>query len=159
MAGAGTRVPWHIVNAEGKVRASSSSRVKLSPHSVYFSQTVGRLATQIATVLRGKHKPTYAPNVDCGDYVVVINAENVVLTGKKTQQKLYRWHTGFPGGLKERTAREQLQRRPEEVLRSAVYGMLPKNKMRAVQAKKLRIFAGDVHPHAPQITDDGSHFE
>jgi large subunit ribosomal protein L13 len=116
------------------------------------------LATQIATVLRGKHKPTYAPNVDCGDYVVVINAQDVVLTGKKVQQKLYRWHTGHPGGLKQRTAKEQLERQPTKVLRSAVHGMLPKNKMRAVQGNKLKIFAGNEHPHAAQITDT-DHFE
>ncbi|MGD0402250.1 MAG: 50S ribosomal protein L13 [Candidatus Acidiferrales bacterium] len=113
---------WFVVNAEGVV--------------------LGRLATRIARLLIGKDKANYTPHLDCGDHVVVINAERVKLTGNKIDQKIYRHHSGFPGGLKEIPIRVMLQRRPEEVVREAVLGMLPKNKLRARRAKKLRVYAG-----------------
>ena len=105
-------------------------------------QVLGRLATRIARMLIGKDKPTYTPFLDCGDHIVVINAERVKLTGNKMDQKVYRHHSGWPGGLKEVSIRALMQRRPEEVLREAVLGMLPKNKLRARRAKKLRVYAG-----------------
>jgi large subunit ribosomal protein L13 len=114
------------------------------------ARTLGRLATQIADVLRGKGKPQYTPHVDTGDFVVVVNAEKVRVTGKKLEQKIYYRHSGYPGGLKERTLAEQLERRPEEVLRRAVKGMLPKNRLAAAQLKKLKIYAGPNHPHEAQ---------
>ena len=113
-------------------------------------QTLGRLATQIAGVLRGKGKPAYTPHVDTGDFVVVVNAEKIRVTGNKLDQKIYYRHSGYPGGLRERTLREQLDRRPEEVLRKAVKGMLPKNKLASAQLRKLKIYAGPDHPHAAQ---------
>jgi len=103
---------------------------------------LGRLATRIARMLIGKDKPSYTPSLDCGDHVVVVNAELVKLTGNKMDQKIYRHHSGYPGGLKEIPIRLMMQRRPEEVIREAVLGMLPKNKLRARRAKKLRIYAG-----------------
>ena len=121
---------WYLVDAEGK--------------------TLGRLATQIADTLRGKGKPEYTPHVDTGDFVVVVNAEKIHVTGNKLDQKIYYRHSGYPGGLRERTLREQLDRRPEEVLRKAVKGMLPKNKLAAAQLRKLKIYAGPEHPHAAQ---------
>ena len=121
---------WFVVDAEGK--------------------TLGRLATQIADTLRGKGKPEYTPHVDTGDFVVVVNAEKVVLTGNKLDQKIYYRHSGYPGGLRERTAREELERRPTEVLRKAVRGMLPKNRLARQQINKLKIYAGPEHPHAAQ---------
>ena len=121
---------WYLVDAEGR--------------------TLGRLATQIADVLRGKGKPQYTPHVDTGDFVVVVNAEKVRVTGNKLEQKVYYRHSGYPGGLRERTLAEQLARRPEEVLRKAVRGMLPKNRLAAAQLRKLRIYAGPEHPHAAQ---------
>ena len=121
---------WYVVDAEAK--------------------TLGRLATQIADVLRGKGKPAYTPHVDSGDFVIVVNAEKVHVTGQKLDQKIYYRHSGYPGGLRERTLREQLQRRPEEVLRKAVKGMLPKNKLASAQLRKLKIYAGPDHPHAAQ---------
>ena len=117
---------WYIVDAEGK--------------------TLGRLATEIATVLRGKHKVTFTPHVDGGDFVVVVNAEKVVLTGKKLDQKMYRYHTGYVGGLKEITYREMMAKKPEEV----VSGMLCKNKLRSRMMTRLRVFAGPNHDHAAQ---------
>jgi large subunit ribosomal protein L13 len=113
---------WFVVDAEGQV--------------------LGRLATRIARILIGKDKPSYTPSLDCGDHVVVINAEHVRLTGNKIDQKIYRHHSGYPGGLKEIPIRALLQRRPEEVIREAVLGMLPKNKLRARRARKLRVYAG-----------------
>src|SRR2546421_6855194 len=113
-------------------------------------QTLGRLATQIADPLRGKNKAQYTPHVDTGDFVVVVNAEKVVVTGNKLDQKRYYRHSGYPGGLRSRTLREQLERRPEEVLRIAVKGMLPKNRLARQQITKLKIYAGPDHPHAPQ---------
>jgi len=112
---------WFVVDAEGVV--------------------LGRLATRIARMLIGKDKPNYTPHLDCGDHVVVINAERVKLTGNKIDQKVYHHHSGYPGGLKEIPIRVMLQRRPEEVVREAVLGMLPKNKLRARRAKKLRVYA------------------
>ena len=105
-------------------------------------QVLGRLATKIARMLIGKDKPSYTPFLDCGDHIVVINAERVKLTGNKIDQKMYRHHSGYPGGLKEVSIRALMQRRPEEVIREAVLGMLPKNKLRARRAKKLRVYAG-----------------
>jgi large subunit ribosomal protein L13 len=113
-------------------------------------QTVGRLATQIATILRGKHKPTYTPFIDMGDHVVIVNAEKIVFKGNKLDQKMYRHHTGFPGGLKEVSARDQLGRHPERVLESAIKGMLPKNKLGRAMGKKLKVYVGPNHPHEAQ---------
>src|SRR3989442_13000194 len=113
-------------------------------------QTLGRLATLIADPLRGKRKPVYTPHVDTGDFVVVVNAEKIAVTGNKLDQKRYYRHSGYPGGLKSRTLREQLERRPEEVLRIAVRGMLPKNRLARRQLLKLKIYAGAEHPHEAQ---------
>jgi large subunit ribosomal protein L13 len=121
---------WFLVDAEGR--------------------TLGRLATQIADTLRGKTKPEYTPHVDTGDFVVVVNAEKVAVTGKKLDEKIYYRHSGYPGGLKQRTLREQLERRPTEVLRAAVKGMLPRNKLARRQILKLKIYAGPEHPHEAQ---------
>ena len=121
---------WHLIDAEGR--------------------TLGRVATVIADLLRGKTKPQYTPHVDTGDFVVVVNAEKVHVTGRKLEQKIYYRHSGYPGGLRSRTLAEQLQRRPEEVLRKAVKGMLPRNKLAARQITKLKIYAGPDHPHAAQ---------
>lgn len=112
--------------------------------------TLGRLATQIATALRGKRKPTYTPHVDTGDFVVVINAEKIAVTGNKRADKMYYRHSGYPGGLKTRTLNDMLERRPEEVLRLAVKGMLPRNRLARKQLTKLKIYAGPEHPHQAQ---------
>jgi large subunit ribosomal protein L13 len=112
--------------------------------------TVGRLATAVAATLRGKHKPSYTPFLDCGDHVIVINAEKVVFTGRKLDQKLYRRHSGYPGGLKEIPARRVLAQHPTRVLESAVRGMLPKTKLGRGMFRKLRVYAGPEHPHAAQ---------
>ncbi|MGB9403289.1 MAG: 50S ribosomal protein L13 [Candidatus Acidiferrales bacterium] len=106
-------------------------------------QVLGRLATRVASLLIGKDKPTYTPYLDCGDHVVVINAERVRLTGNKIDQKVYRHHSGYPGGLKEITIRRVMQNKADDVIREAVLGMLPKNKLRARRARKLRIYVGD----------------
>ena len=121
---------WYVVDADG--------------------QTLGRLATRIADTLRGKGKPQYTPHVDTGDFVVVVNAEKVNITGNKLDQKRYYRHSRYPGGLRSRTLREQLERRPEEVLRMAVKGMLPKNRLARRQITKLKIYAGPEHPHESQ---------
>jgi large subunit ribosomal protein L13 len=121
---------WYVVDADG--------------------QTLGRLATRIADTLRGKDKAQYTPHVDTGDFVVVVNAEKIGVTGKKMDEKLYRRHSGYPGGLKERTLREELARRPTEVLRKAVKGMLPRNRLARAQITKLKIYAGPEHPHEAQ---------
>jgi len=113
-------------------------------------QTLGRLATQIADALRGKRKPTYTPHVDTGDFVVVVNAEKIAVTGNKRSDKLYRRHSGYPGGLKTRTLNDMLERRPEEVIRLAVKGMLPRNRLARKQITKLKVYAGPDHPHAAQ---------
>lgn len=111
---------------------------------------LGRLATQIANVLRGKHKPVFTPSVDTGDFVVVVNAEKIALTGKKVSDKVYYSHSGFPGGIKSATAGELLAKKPEEVIRKAVKGMLPKNKLARHMLKKLKIYSGTSHPHDAQ---------
>ena len=121
---------WYVVDAEGK--------------------TLGRLATQIADALRGKRKPEYTPHCDTGDFVVVINAEKIVVTGKKRTDKVYWRHSGYPGGIRSRTLGEMLERRPEEVIRKAVAGMLPRNRLARQQIKKLKVYAGPEHPHAAQ---------
>jgi large subunit ribosomal protein L13 len=113
-------------------------------------QTLGRLATQIADVLRGKRKPQYTPHVDVGDFVVVINAERIAVTGNKRADKRYYRHSGYPGGLKSRTLGDMLERRPEEVIRRAVRGMLPRNRLARRQLTKLKVYAGPDHPHAAQ---------
>ncbi|MGH2962355.1 MAG: 50S ribosomal protein L13 [Solirubrobacterales bacterium] len=124
------RRDWHVVDAEG--------------------QTLGRLATRIADTLRGKRKPEYTPHVDTGDFVVVVNAEKVRVTGDKRNAKLYRRHSGYPGGLRSRTLGDMLERRPEEVIRLAVRGMLPRNRLGRKQLTKLKVYAGPDHPHEAQ---------
>jgi large subunit ribosomal protein L13 len=121
---------WYIVDAAG--------------------QTVGRLATQVASILRGKHKPTFTPFLDMGDHVVIVNAEKVVFKGNKLEEKMYRHHTGWPGGLKEVTARDMMVRHPERILEQAIKGMLPKNKLGRAMAKKLKVYVGPNHPHEAQ---------
>jgi len=121
---------WYVVDAEGK--------------------TLGRLATQIADTLRGKRKPQYTPHVDTGDFVVVVNAEKIQVTGSKLDQKRYYRHSGYPGGIRSRTLREQLERRPTEVIRMAVKGMLPRNRLARQQLTKLKVYAGPEHPHVSQ---------
>jgi len=121
---------WFLVNAEGK--------------------TLGRLAAEIARVLRGKHKPIYTPHLDCGDYVIVVNAEKVRVTGRKLDQKMYYRYTGYPGGIKSINLRDQLQKHPERVLQAAVRGMLPKNRLGRKMLRKLKVYAGDSHPHQAQ---------
>ena len=113
-------------------------------------QTLGRLATQIADALRGKRKPEYTPHCDVGDFVIVVNAERIAVTGDKRQKKLYRRHSGYPGGLRTRTLGQMLERRPEEVIRLAVKGMLPRNRLARQQLRKLKVYAGPEHPHAAQ---------
>ena len=114
------------------------------------SKTVGRIATKIARILRGKDKPQFTPHADIGDFVVVINADKVRFTGKKWSQKIYYWHTPFPGGLKEISAENLLEEKPEEILQKAVWGMLPKNKMQDRLITRLKIYTGNKHPHAAQ---------
>ena len=121
---------WYVVDAEGR--------------------TLGRLATEIAKTLRGKNKPQYTPHVDVGDFVVVVNAEKVVVTGTKAEQKVYRRHSGYPGGMKETSYGRMMERRPEEILRRAVYGMMPKTRLARQQLRKLKIYAGSDHPHVAQ---------
>jgi large subunit ribosomal protein L13 len=113
-------------------------------------QTLGRLATRVATVLRGKHKPIYTPHIDCGDYVIVINAEKINVTGQKLDQKMYYRHSGYPGGLKQVTLRRQLQTHPERVIEAAVRGMLPKNRLGRKMFRKLKVYDGPDHPHQAQ---------
>jgi len=121
---------WYVVDAEGK--------------------TLGRLATQLADALRGKRKPEYTPHCDTGDFVVVINAEKIRVTGNKVNDKLYHRHSGYPGGLRTRTLGEMLERRPEDVIRKAVKGMLPRNRLGRQQLTKLKVYAGPEHPHEAQ---------
>jgi large subunit ribosomal protein L13 len=121
---------WYLVDAEG--------------------QTLGRLATQIADTLRGKRKPQYTPHVDTGDFVVVVNAEKIAVTGTKLDDKLYYRHSGYPGGLRSRPLRDELERRPTEVIRKAVKGMLPRNRLARQQLTKLKVYAGPEHPHEAQ---------
>ena len=125
---------WYLVDAEGK--------------------TLGRLATQIADVLRGKRKPTYTPHIDTGDFVIVVNAEKIAVTGNKRAGKLYYRHSGYPGGLRTRTFEEMITRRPEEVIRLAVKGMLPRNRLARKQLTKLKVYAGPKHPHVAQQPAD-----
>jgi large subunit ribosomal protein L13 len=113
-------------------------------------QTLGRLATQIADALRGKRKPTYTPHVDTGDFVIVVNAEKIAVTGNKRAAKMYHRHSGYPGGLRSRSLAQMLERRPEEVIRLAVKGMLPRNRLARKQLTKLKVYAGPDHPHAAQ---------
>jgi large subunit ribosomal protein L13 len=113
-------------------------------------QTLGRLATQIADALRGKSKPEYTPHIDTGDFVIVVNAERISVTGNKRTEKKYYRHSGYPGGIKERTLAEMLDRRPEEVIRHAVKGMLPRNRLARKQLTKLKVYAGPEHPHVAQ---------
>jgi large subunit ribosomal protein L13 len=113
-------------------------------------QNLGRLATEIARLLRGKDKPQYTPHVDTGDFVVVVNAEKVAVTGRKAEQKVYYRHSGYPGGLKETSYKEMLERKPTEILRRAVKGMMPKTRLGRQQLKKLKIYAGPEHPHEAQ---------
>jgi large subunit ribosomal protein L13 len=112
--------------------------------------TLGRLATQIADALRGKRKPEYTPHVDTGDFVIVVNAEKISVTGNKREEKRYYRHSGYPGGIKSRTLNEMLERRPEEVIRIAVKGMLPRNRLARRQITKLKVYAGPEHPHVAQ---------
>ena len=121
---------WYVVDAQGQV--------------------LGRLASRVATVLRGKHKPTFSPHLDVGDHVVVINAEKVQLTGRKLKDKQYRWHTGYIGGLKEVSAETMLRTHPDRVIEWAVEGMLPKNRLGRAMAKKLKVYRGAEHPHDAQ---------
>lgn len=113
-------------------------------------QTLGRLTSRIASILRGKHKPEYTPHVDCGDYVIVVNAEKIHVTGRKLSQKKYYRHSGYPGGLKQVTLRDQLQKFPDRVVESAVRGMLPKNRLGRQMFKKLKVYSGPAHPHEAQ---------
>jgi large subunit ribosomal protein L13 len=113
-------------------------------------KTLGRLASEIAKILRGKHKPIYVPHLDCGDHVIVVNAEKVRVTGKKLDQKFYHRHSGYPGGLKSISLRNQLQKHPTRVLEAAVRGMLPKNRLGRAMIKKLKVYAGSSHPHQAQ---------
>ena len=121
---------WFVVDAEGK--------------------HLGRLAAEIAKILRGKNKVQYTPHVDVGDFVVVVNAERVVVTGKKAEQRVYRRHSGYPGGMKETSYEQMLARKPTEILRKAVYGMMPKTRLARQQFRKLKIYAGPEHPHTAQ---------
>ena len=121
---------WYVIDAEGKV--------------------LGRLASEIASVLRGKRKPIFTPHVDCGDFVIVINADKVVLTGDKLNQKIHAYHTGYPGGRKEVVYAEMMAKRPEKVIELAVKGMLPKSRLGRQMIKKLKVYAGAEHPHAAQ---------
>ena len=121
---------WHLVDADGK--------------------TLGRLATRVAILLRGKNKPIFAPHQDTGDFVVVINAKKVFLTGKKWKEKIYTHHSGYPGGLKQASAEKIAQKKPERLITMAVQGMLPKTKLGKKLIKKLKVYAGDAHPHEAQ---------
>jgi large subunit ribosomal protein L13 len=121
---------WVVVDANGK--------------------TLGRLATQIANALRGKRKPEYTPHIDTGDFVIVVNAEKIAVTGNKRADKRYYRHSGYPGGLRTRTFQEMLDRRPEEIIRLAVKGMMPRNRLARKQLTKLKVYAGPEHPHEAQ---------
>ena len=113
-------------------------------------ETLGRVASRIAHVLEGKHKPTYSPNLDSGDHVIVLNAKRIAVTSNKRESKLYIRHSGYPGGFKEETLGHLLERRPEEVIRRAVKGMLPRNRLGVQQLRKLKVYAGTDHPHQAQ---------
>jgi len=121
---------WYLVDAEGL--------------------TLGRLASKIANVLKGKHKPIYSPHLDVGDYVIVVNADKIAVTGRKMDQKTYYWHTGYPGGIRSRNLRDQLDRHPTAAVKAAVKGMLPKNRLGRRMLGKLKVYAGPDHPHQAQ---------
>ncbi|MDD5986480.1 MAG: 50S ribosomal protein L13 [Eubacteriales bacterium] len=121
---------WYVIDAEGK--------------------TLGRLASQAAAILRGKNKPIFTPHVDCGDYVIIINAEKVAVTGKKKHDKIYKRHTGYPGGLRELNFEQMMEKHPTEVVRHAIKGMMPKGKLGRQMFKKLKVYAGPEHNHAAQ---------
>ena len=125
---------WYVIDAEDK--------------------TLGKIASEVASILRGKKKPIYTPHVDTGDYVIVINAEKVRVTGKKEEQKIYKSHSGYPGGLKETTLRELRAKKPGEIIRHAVKGMMPKGKLGRQMFKKLRVYAGPEHPHTAQNPEE-----
>jgi large subunit ribosomal protein L13 len=113
-------------------------------------QTLGRLSSEVASILRGKHKPTYTPHVDTGDFVIIINASKIQLTGDKLNKKMYRYHTGYPGGLREMDYRTLMQKKPEKAIEVAVKGMLPHNKLGDKMYKKLKVYRGSEHPHQAQ---------
>jgi len=121
---------WYVIDAQGKI--------------------LGRMATEIAKVLRGKHKPCFTPNQDAGDFVIVVNARNIKLTGTKLEKKIYYRHTEYPGGIRERTAAKMLEEKPEDLIKLAVRGMLPKNRLSRKLVTKLKIYPGPVHPHDAQ---------
>lgn len=121
---------WHLIDGEGK--------------------TVGRVATKIAALLRGKEKPQFTPHADTGDFVIIVNADKLNFTGKKWEQKKYYWHTGYPGGIKSITAEDLSKKHPEDIIKKAVWGMLPKNKWQKKLIARLKIYTGKEHPHAPQ---------
>jgi large subunit ribosomal protein L13 len=121
---------WYVVDAQG--------------------QTLGRLASKIAPILKGKHKPTYTPHLDCGDFVIIVNAEKVHVTGRKVEQESFYHHSGYPGGIKSISLQGQLRAHPERVIQIAVRGMLPKNRLGRQMIKKLKVYAGEVHPHQAQ---------
>ena len=125
---------WYVIDAEGK--------------------TLGKLASEAASILRGKKKPIYTPHVDCGDYVIVVNAEKVHVTGRKETDKIYKSYSGFPGGLKEITLGEMREKKPEEIIRHAIKGMMPKGKLGRQMYKKLKVYAGSEHPHAAQNPEE-----
>jgi large subunit ribosomal protein L13 len=125
-----TQRQWYVIDARGKI--------------------LGRMATEIAKVLRGKHKPIFTPNYDAGDFVIVVNAREIKLTGAKLEQKIYYRHTEYPGGIRERTAAQMLQEKPEELVMLAVKGMLPKNRLSRRLVTKLKVYAGPDHPHQAQ---------
>lgn len=125
---------WYVIDAEDK--------------------TLGKIASEVASILRGKKKPIYTPHVDTGDYVIVIHAEKVRVTGKKEEQKIYKSHSGYPGGLKETTLRELRAKKPEEIIRHAVKGMMPKGKLGRQMFKKLKVYAGPEHPHTAQNPEE-----
>ena len=125
---------WYVIDAEDK--------------------TLGKIASEVASILKGKKKPIYTPHVDTGDYVIVINAEKVRVTGKKEEQKIYKSHSGYPGGLKETTLRELRAKKPEEIIRHAVKGMMPKGKLGRQMFKKLKVYAGPEHPHTAQNPEE-----
>lgn len=134
-----------------KTEVAKAENVKRDWYLVDAQDAVlGRLATQVANVLRGKNKAIFTPSVDTGDFVIVVNAEKIALTGRKLDDKMYYHHTGFPGGLKEITAGKLLEKRPEDLIRKAVKGMLPKNKLSRHMLKKLKVYAGASHPHDAQ---------
>jgi len=122
---------WHVMDAQGK--------------------TLGRLATEVASLLKGKHKPTYTTHMDVGDYVIVVNAEKVVVTGNKAEQKMYYSHSNYPGGLKSANFTKMMQRHPTKIIEHAVKGMLPHNRLGAAMFKKLKVYAGPTHPHQAQV--------